>query len=255
MGYLQWGVYKMSDNTSARIFSPRLPPPRTPFPSPAFPLQFLHSPITIPHQFQRHQPRDKMNRHKDSISRLLPAASISRFGKENGKESLATSPPIQLPRRRTSTVRVPSSEDSTGSEQHSATSCSPTSASASAKLLRMTSMAGFRSLDTSSNSSIRSTSNSPKLPGSPVRPKNSFRLKAPNPLRLDENTTAVYLEQPLSSQETATPSYKEQFRRRRGDLLHRLGPSVPYMQAYDPTSLQWWVIRLVNMLSGLLTFK
>lgn len=198
-----------------------------------------------------------MSKRRDSISRLLPSKSSSRFGKgEKEKESPVTSPQMQLPRRRTSAVRVTSNEDSTGSEQRSPTSGPPTPTSASAKLLRMTSMAGLRSLDTSSNSSLRSTSKAlPELPGSPTRPKNSFRSKAPKPLRLDERTTAFYLEQSPSSQETATPSYKEQFRRRRGDPLHRLGPSVPYMQAYDPTSLQWWVIRLVNMLNGLLTYR
>lgn len=179
-----------------------------------------------------------MNKRRDSVSRLLPSTSVPRFGKEDkGKESLVTSPPMQLPRRRTSTVRVASNEDSTGSERQSPTSGSSTPTSASAKLLRMTSMAGLRSLDTSSNSSLRSISEtSPKRPGSPLR-KNSFRSKAPKPLKLDEETTAFYPEQALK--ETATPSYREQFRRHRGDLLHRLGPSVPYMQAYDPTSLQW----------------
>lgn len=68
--------------------------------------------------------------------------------------------------------------------------------------------------------------------------KNSFRAKAPKPLKLDERATAFQFDQPHCGRETATPSYEDQFRRRRGDLLHRLGLSVPYMQAYDPTSLQ-----------------
>lgn len=69
-------------------------------------------------------------------------------------------------------------------------------------------------------------------------PKSSFRSKAPKPLKLDEKTAQTHIEQPLSSREATSPSYEEQFRRRRGDQLHRLGPSVPYMQAYDSTSLQ-----------------
>lgn len=146
----------------------------------------------------------------------------------------------QLPRLRTSTVRVTSNEGSTGSEQYSTTSRPSTPTSASANLLRMTSKAGLKSLDTSSNSSLRSISKTvPDLPGPPVPPKNVFRLKAPKPLKLVEKTAAVPLEQqPSGSRETATPSYETQFRRRRGDLLHRLGESVPYMQAYDTTSLQ-----------------
>ena len=183
-----------------------------------------------------------MSKRKDSISRLLRSTSMSRFEKEGkGKEPLVISAPIQMPRRRTSTARVISNEDSTGSEQHSPTSRPSTPTSASVKLLRMTSKAALRSLDTSSNSSLRSASKtSPKLPGSPVQPKNSFRSKAPKPLKLDEKTTFFSLEQQiLTGRETASPTYEEQFRRRRGDLLHRLGPSVPYMQAYDSTSLHW----------------
>jgi len=178
-----------------------------------------------------------MNKRKDSFTRLLPSTSIPRFG----REPLVVSAPIQLPRRRTSTIRVTSNEDPTYSEQHSPKSRPSTPTSASAKLLRMTSKAGRRSLDTSSNSSLRSASKTtPKLPGPPGQPKNSFRSKAPKPLKLDGRTPPLPLErQPLSGWETATPSYEGQFRRRRGDLLHRLGPSVPYMQAYDPTSLQW----------------
>lgn len=182
-----------------------------------------------------------MNGLKDPISRLLPPASVSRFGKEGkGKESSVTSPPTQLPRRRTSTVRVTSNGNATGSEKHSPTSAPSTPTSASANLLRMTSAAGLKSLDTSSNSSLRSVSKaSPKLPSSPTRQNDSFRSKAPKPLKLDEKTTGFYHEQPLSSHETPASLYEKQFRRRRGDLLHRLGQSVPYMQAYDPTSLQW----------------
>ena len=178
-----------------------------------------------------------MSKCKDSITRLLPSTSTSRFGKEKGKEPFVISAPIQIPRRRTSAIHVASNEDHTGSEQGSPTSRPSTPTSASAKLLRMTSKAGLRSLDTSSNSSLRSVS---KTSSSPAQPKNSFRSKAPKPLKLDERSTALFFEQPpLSYRETGTPSYEEQFRRRRGDLLHRLGPSVPYMQAYDPTSLQW----------------
>jgi len=181
-----------------------------------------------------------MSKHKDSIPRLLPSTSASRFGREKGKEPLVVGVPVQLPRRRASTIRVTSNEDSNGSEQYLPTSRPPTPTSASARLLRMTSKVGLRSLDTSSNSSLRSISKPlPTLPGSPTQPKNSFRSKAPRPLKLDEKTTTFRLEQPLSGRETAAPSYEEQFRRRRGDLLHRLGSSVPYMQAYDPTSLQW----------------
>lgn len=179
-----------------------------------------------------------MNRRKDSISHLLPSTSVPRFGKEEkGKEPLVASPQMQLPRRRTFTVRVTSNEDYAGFEQHSPTSLPSTPTSASAKFLRMASQAGLRSLDTSSNSSLRSTSHgSPKLP---LQPKKSFRSKAPKPLKLDEKTVVFYPEQPFSGLEAAIPSYEEQFRRRRGDLLHRLGPSVPYMQAYNSTSLQW----------------
>lgn len=180
-----------------------------------------------------------MHKRKGSISRLLPSTSASRFGKE--KEAPVLGAPMQLPRRRGSTVQVASNEDSAGTEQHSPASRPSTPISASANLLRMTSKAGLRSLDTSSNSSPQSTSKPlPKTPGSPARSRNSFRSKAPSPLKLDEKPTVSHLEQQLlSSREIATPSYEEQFRRRRGDLLHRLGPSVPYMQAYDPTSLQW----------------
>jgi len=182
-----------------------------------------------------------MSRRKDSISRLPSSTSITRFGKEEkGRQPLFVSPPMQPPRRRASTIRVASNEDFIGFGQHSPTSRPPTPTSASARLLRLASQAGIRSLDTSSNSSLRSTSQrSPKLPGSPVQPKISFRSKAPKPLKLDEKNVAFYPEQPLSGLETASPSYEAQFRRRRGDLLHRFGPSVPYMQAYDPTSLQW----------------
>lgn len=181
-----------------------------------------------------------MSKRKDSISRMLRSASISMSGKEKDEKPLATSVPMQLPRRRTPVVQVASNEDSTGSEQHSPMSLPSTPTSASARLLRMTSKVGLGSLDTSSNSSLRSITMTSQEPAGPsVRPKNSFRSNAPKPLKLDERTTAFYLEQPLSDREAATPSYEDQFRRRRGDMLHRLGPSVPYMQAYGPTSLQW----------------
>jgi hypothetical protein len=221
-----------------------------------FPRQFLRSPILIIHRFECHRPREEMNKHKDSTSRLLPSTSISGSGEEKGKESLVTSPPMQLPRRRTSTVRVTSNKDSTGSEHYSPTSGPSTPTSASANLFRTTSMAALRSLDTSSNSSLRSPpKHSPKLSGSPARRRESLRSKAPKPLGLDGRIAAFHFEQLPNSQETAASSYENQFRRRRGDLLHRLGPSVPYMQAYDSTSLQWWVIGLVNILNGLLTCR
>ena len=181
-----------------------------------------------------------MNRRKGSISRLLPSTSIPRLG-EKGKERVVVTTPMQLPRRRSSTVRAASNEDSTGSEQQSSTSHPQTPTSASAKLLRMTSKVGLGSLDTSSNSSLRSISKPlPNPPGSPVQSKNSFRSKAPKPLKLDDGTTAFnFGQQHPDSREATTPPYEGQFRRRRGDLLHRLGSSVPYMQTYGPTSLQW----------------
>jgi hypothetical protein len=196
----------------------------------------------LPRPNQCHHPGDEMSKRNDSINRLLPSTSMSRFGKEEKRrEPLVISAPMQLPRRRTSPVRVTPNEDPTGSEQHSPPSQPQTPTSASAKLLRMTSKVGLKSLETSSSASLRSTFKSAsKPPSAPAQPKNTFRSKAPRPLKLDEKTVVLpYEQQPLSSWETATPSYEEQFRRRRGDLLHRLGPSVPYMQAYDSTSLQW----------------
>jgi len=188
-------------------------------------------------RFYCHHPPIEMSKRKDSFTRLLPSTSMSRFGKEKGREPPIISAPIQLPRRRTSTVRVTSNDDS---EQRSPTSRPSTPTSASAKLLRMTSKAGLRSLDTSSTSSLRSTSKAmPKPPGSPGQRKNSFRAKAPKPLKLDGKVLASPDQESPNSWEAATTSYEEQFRRRRGDPLHRLGPSVPYMQAYDRTSLQW----------------
>ena len=207
---------------------------------PRIPTIHLFTSLFLDHSADRlkcHRLSIEMSKRKESFTRLLPSTSMSRFGKEKGKEPLVISAPIQLPRRRTSTVRVTTNEDP---EQHSPTSRPSTPTSASAKLLRMTSKAGLRSLDTPSTSPLRSTPKTmPKLPGSPGQRKNSFRLKAPNPLRLDGKAPASLDQQPRSSCETATPSYDEQFRRRRGDPLHRMGPSVPYMQAYDPTSLQW----------------
>lgn len=182
-----------------------------------------------------------MIRQKGSTSRLLPSTSMSAFGKEGkGKEPLIISSPIQLPRRRTSAVRVTFNEDSTDSDQHSPKLYPSASTSPSAKLLRLTSKTGLGSLDTSSNTSLRSIpKTSPKPQGSLVQQRSSFRSRVPGSLKLDERAPTPHSELPLSSREPATPSYEDQFRRRRGDLLHRLGPSVPYMQAYDPTSLQW----------------
>lgn len=178
-----------------------------------------------------------MVQRKNSISRLLSSSSMPRFGKEEtGKDAPIASTAKRLPRRRT-TIQV-SNQDSSDSDQH--TSTLSRSTSSSAQLLRLTSRTGLRSLETSSDPSLRSLSkNLPESHGSPMRPKSSFRSKAPKPLKLDEQVAQTHVEQPLSSREATTPSYEEQFRRRRGDLLHRLGSSVPYMQAYDPTSLQW----------------
>lgn len=164
---------------------------------------------------------------------------MPRFGREDtGKESQVASTSKRLPRRRASIVRVAFHDDSSDSEQHSQTFHSQTATSSSAKLLRLTSKAGIRSLETSSDPSLRSVSNALQgARGSLVRPRNSFRSKAPRPLKLDEKPALLNIEQPPSSREATSP-YEEQFRRRRGDLLHRLGPSVPYMHAYDPTSLQ-----------------
>lgn len=180
-----------------------------------------------------------MIERKSSLSRLLSSASMSRFGKEEtGKEPLVVSATTRLPRRRTSTVRVTFNGDSSDSEQHSPTFRPSTTTSSSAKLHYQTSKTGLRSLDSSSNSSLRSKRLS-EIPPLSARPKNTFRSKAPKPLKLDERAIPIHIEPPPSSRETTTSSYDEQFRRRRGDLLHRSGPSVPYMQAYDPTSLQW----------------
>ena len=180
-----------------------------------------------------------MIQRKSSISRLLSSSSTPRFGKEEtGKDGPITSTAKRLPRRRTSTVRV-FNEDSSDSDQRTPT-LRRSSTTSSAKLLRLTSRTGLRSLETSSDPSLRSLSkNPPESHGSPMGPKSSFRSKAPKPLKLDEKTAQTHIEQPLSSREATSPSYEEQFRRRRGDQLHRLGPSVPYMQAYDSTSLQW----------------
>jgi len=234
----------MAADPSVRPFpAPPLSP--TTFPAYISPPQSHHSSLYVSsfqldHNADRlwyHHPWNEMSKRKDSITRLLPSTSVSRFGKEKGKEPLVISAPTQLPRRRASTVRVTSNEDPTCSEQHSPTSHPSTPILASAKLLRMTSKAGLRSLDTSSNASLRSTMSRP--PGSPGQRKNSLRSKPTKPLKLDGKLPPLPLDQqPPSIRETPTLSYQGQFRRRRGDLLHRLGPSVPYMQAYDPTSLQ-----------------
>lgn len=180
-----------------------------------------------------------MIQRKESLTRLLPLTSISVFGKE--KELPIISTPLHLPRRRTSTFQVTFDEDSSDSEHHSPIlrPCPSTSASSSAMLRRLTSRAGLRSLDTSSNSSLRSISKNPRIcHRPPVLPKNSFRSKAPKPLKLDERVRTIHTEQVLNGRETTFPPNEDQFRRRRGDLLHRSGSSVPYMQSYGSTSLK-----------------
>ena len=168
-----------------------------------------------------------MSKRQDPVTRLLRSASVPKE-----EEPLVIDVPIQLPRRKAPTVRVPPREGSSKAKQQPPTSCPSTPTSASVKSHRAESKAGRIAYDLLSKPL-------PKLPDSPVLSKHSFRPNAPKPLKLNEKTTAFYLERPLNSREAATPTYEKQFRRRRGDLLHRLGPSVPYMQAYDPTSLQW----------------
>lgn len=215
--------------TTALDFSPFLPD--------------FHHRVTTSTRFWSHNPRQEMVERKASFTRLLPSTSMSKLRREEKwKEHPIISSPIRLPRRRTSVVRITFEEDSSDSE-HQPTPRPRTTTSTSAKLLRLTSKSALRSLETSSNSSLRPVSRaSLEVHSSPGQGKSSFRPKAPKPLKLDERTPASHPEH-LAGREATSPSYEEQFRRRRGDPLHRLGPSVPYMQAYDPTSLQWWVLR------------
>ena len=215
------------------------------FSPPAVPVTKTHKdspPLARPRP-NHQRPPPKMVERKNSISRLLPSTSIPRFGKEKARELPAFNTSMRLPRRRTSVLRVTFDDDSSDSEQHSPNFYPTTTAASSARLLRLASKTGLRSLETASSPSLRPTSKySLETLGSPGLSKNSFRSKAP---KLDERVSTSHLEL-LSNRETITPPYEEQFRRRRGDPLHRLGPSVPYMQAYGPTSLQWWVLRCVE---------
>ena len=156
------------------------------------------------------------------------------FRNEKGAEPPLTTTPVHLLHRRASAVRLAFSKDSIDPELRSPKLRSPPSAST--RLLSRASKVGLRSLDTSSNSSLRPLSKiSPKLHGPSVQ----LTKKVPTPLKLDERDTVYYPEEPLSPREPASPSYEKQFRRSHGDLLHRFDKSVPYMQSYGPTSLQW----------------
>ena len=191
--------------------------------------------FSIHHLSRYHRQRDQMSKHKDSITRLLQSASMSK----NEEEPLVIDVPIQLPRRRAPAVRVSTRGSPNQSERSPPISSPSTPTLVSVRSHRAGSKASRTSRDASSSSAQLVSKPLPKLPDSPMLPKHCFRSDSPKPLRLDEKNTGFHLEHPLSTRETVTLAYEEQFHRRRGDLLHRLGESVPYMQAYSPTSLQW----------------